>query len=69
VRKTHAKIVNDVGEWNSRLIPRLLDTVFHEVVTEELWNSLKKIKYGTVNFNDLKHHVNNKVKRAMPELF
>lgn len=69
VRKTYAKILNDVGEWNSRLIPRLLDTVYHEVVTEELWNSLKKIKYGSVNFNDLKHHVYNRTKSLLPEIF
>ena len=50
IEKEYAKIVNEVGEWSSRYIPRLLHTVFHSVVTEELWDGLKKINYGSVNF-------------------
>ena len=69
IEKEYAKIVNEVGEWTSRYIPRLLHTVFHSVVTEELWDGLKKINYGSVNFQELKALCIQKVKQVKPELF
>lgn len=69
IEKEYAKIVNEVGEWTSRYIPRLLHTVFHSVVTEELWDGLKKINYGAVNFQELKALCIQKVKQVKPELF
>lgn len=68
IEKEYAKICNDTP-WSSRLIPRLLHTVYHSVVTEELWDSLKKINYGSVNFQELKHLCIQKVKQTKPELF
>ncbi len=69
IEKEYAKIVNEVGDWTSRYIPRLLHTVFYCVVTEELWDSLKKINYGSVNFQELKALCIQKVKQTKPELF
>lgn len=69
IEKEYAKIVNEVGEWTSHYIPRLLHTVFHSVVTEELWDGLKKINYGSVNFQELKALCIQKVKQVKPELF
>jgi len=69
VDKTHAKIVAD-GGWSSRSIPRLLETVYHDVVTEELWTILKKNKeYKIINFPVLKHFVFKQVKLSRPDLF
>lgn len=66
VDKERAKI----GEVDrSVLIPRLLGTVYHCVVTEELWNALKKFKNPTVNFKKLQQHVMHATKLAAPDLF
>lgn len=51
VDKERAKI----GEVpRAQLIPRLLETVFHCVVTEELWNQLKKHNFPKVDFKRLR---------------
>lgn len=51
VDKERAKI----GEVpRAQLIPRLLETVFHCVVTEELWGQLKKHNFPKVDFKRLR---------------
>jgi len=69
IEKEYAKIVNENGSWSNHFIPRLLHTVFYSVVTEELWDGLKKINYGSVNFQELKALCIQKVKQTKPELF
>lgn len=69
IEKEYAKIVLSEGKWENKLIPRLLHTVFHSVVTEELWDCLKIIKYGLVNFKELQQLCILKVKETKPELF
>lgn len=68
IEKEYAKICLDTP-WSNRLIPRLLHVCFHAVVTEELWDALKKVNYGSVNFQELKNLVILKVKEVKPELF
>lgn len=69
IEKEYAKIVNEVGGWNSKLIPRLLDTIFYVIIKEELWDGLKEIKFGTVNFKTLKALVIRKIKETKKEIF
>lgn len=69
IEKEYAKIVNENGSWSNHFIPRLLHTVFYSMVTEELWDGLKKINYGSVNFQELKALCIQKVKQTKPELF
>lgn len=52
-----------------QLIPRLLETVFHCVVTEELWAALKKHKNATINFGTLRKFVTAEVKKNAADLF
>lgn len=52
-----------------QLIPRLLGTMFHEFVNEELWMALKKHKFPTVDFKRLRSHVILQTKKYCPELF
>lgn len=56
--KTKSKIDN----FSSRDIPRLLNTVYYDIVKEESWNFVKEHKNPTINFNTLKHFVFCKVK-------
>lgn len=68
VEKVHAKIKNESG-WSSKMIPRLLQTVFYDLVKEESWNFVKKHKNPTINFSTLKHFAIQKIKESKPELF
>jgi len=69
VNKTYAKITNENDGWNSRYIPRLLQTVYYELVNEEMWNAVKEMKQPTVNFKTLNTLTVMKVKGIRPELF
>jgi hypothetical protein len=53
----------------SMLIPRLLETVYHSVVTEEMWTAVKKHKDPTVDFRKLRRFVQAKTKEFAAELF
>lgn len=69
VEKEFAKIINETGGWSSKMIPRLLSQVFHELVCEEMWNILKAFKNPTVNFKVLNNFCIAKIKQVKPEIF
>lgn len=69
VEKIIAKIRLDQGLFSARCIPQLLGMVFHDLVTEELWQALKKHKNPKIDFKTLHHFVVNKIKKLKPELF
>jgi len=69
IDKVYSKIVNSNDGWNSRYIPQLLGTVFHDLVTEELWDIIKKFKNPTVNFKTLNTLTIMKIKELRSELF
>ena len=64
-----AKIVNENGGWSSKMIPRLLSSVYHELICEEMWNVLKAFKNPTINFRALNNFVIAKIKQVKPEIF
>ena len=68
VEKVYAKIKNESG-WNSKMIPRLLSTVFHDLITEEIWDIVKKMKNPTIDFKALNQLCIIKIKELKPELF
>jgi hypothetical protein len=69
VEKEFSKIVTAEGGWQNKFIPRLLETCFYCMMTEELYSNLKAIKLGSVNFKALKQFAFQKVKNIKPELF
>jgi hypothetical protein len=68
IEKEYAKIENESG-WTSKMIPRLLNTVFYCLVKEESWNYVKKFKNPTIDYKRLQYFTFNKVKEVKPELF
>jgi len=68
IEKTYAKIVNESG-WSAKFIPRLIETVYHDLITEEMWNIIKKIKPKTINFQTLKSIMTSKIKEVKSEVF
>ena len=69
VDKAYANIVSEQGGWSSKYIPRLLSTVFHDLVTEEMWNIIKKLKNPTIHFGMLSKFTTNRIKLLKPKLF
>lgn len=53
----------------AQIIPRLLGTIFYELVNEELWEALKKHKFPTVDFKRLRMHSILWTKRYAADLF
>lgn len=69
VEKEYAKIVEAENGWSSKYIPRLLTTIYHCLVTEELWNAIKDFKYPTINFKILNQLCITKIKTLKSDLF
>jgi len=65
IEKEKAKIEATLGPWRNEHIPRLLGVVFHELVTEEIWNICKKYKNPKINFSLLNRMTIDKVKRTI----
>lgn len=66
--KVMAGIEND-GGFTSKQIPRLLNTVFYDVVREDSWNFVKEHKNPVINFKTLQHFVFTQVKACLPMTF
>ena len=69
VDKVVAKIELTHDGWHSKCIPQLLNTVFHDLVTEEMWDIIKTLKHPTVSFKVLNNLTISKVKELRPDLF
>lgn len=69
VDKTYDKIRIEREGFNSRCIPELLGRVFHDLVSEEIWNFVKANKSPTINFKTLNTLTIRKIKELKPELF
>lgn len=69
VEKELSKIVNENDGWSSKMIPRLLSSVYHELICEEMWNILKTFKNPTINFRVLNNFTIAKIKQIKPEIF
>lgn len=69
VDKVRANIEAEKGDWSSRYIPRLLNTVFYDLVREETWDFIKKHKNPVIDFKKLTKLVSARVKELIPEVF
>ena len=69
VDKVIASITEGKGVLEGKDIPRLLDTVWHDFITEEIWHILKKFKTPRIDFKVLHRFVVNRIKKLVPEVF
>lgn len=63
--KVKSKIENEKGDWQSKYIPQLLNTVYYDLIREDSWNFTKEFKNPTINFKTLQHFVFNKTKEHL----
>ena len=68
IEKELAKIEVEDG-WTSKLIPRLLSTVFYCLIKEECWDIIKEYKKPVIDFKRLSYFTNIRIKQLMPHLF
>lgn len=66
--KVYSKIDNETG-FTSRDIPRLLNTVYYDLIREESWSIIKEFKDPVINYKKLKHVTFDKTKKILPNLF
>jgi len=69
VEKIYQKIKNDCDGWLSEYIPRLLQTVYYDLVIEESWNFVKEHNNPRIDYSKVKHMTIQKIKEHKPELF
>ena len=69
VNKTYTKIVTECDGWSSKYIPRLLQTVYYDLIREESWAFVKDFKQPTIDFKKLNMLTIMKVKELLPEVF
>jgi len=69
VDKVFDKINLENDGFGQRDIPRLLSTVFYDVVREEMWEILKKYKNPIIDFKALQRFIVQRIKTHKPELF
>lgn len=69
VEKEYEKVKAENNGWNNKCIPHLLSTVYHALITEEMWNIVKQLKSPTIDFKTLGKRTTEKIKEVKPELF
>ena len=69
IRKVYANICSEMDGWSSKYIGRLLSTIWHDFIAEEMWNAIKKHKNPTINFKLLNRFVMVRVKSVLVEVF
>lgn len=69
VAKTRAKIENEGVTERGKLIPRLLQTCYHDLINEEIWNIMKDYKNPVIDFAKLNRFVIHFVKKCASDLF
>jgi len=67
--KVKAKIELENNGFSSRDIPRLLHSIYYDIIREESWNFIKEHKNPTINYKTLQNLINAQVKEQMPMLF
>jgi len=61
--------MREEGPLTSQRIPELFNRTWHDLITEEIWNILKKFKRATIDFGKLNQFCVQRVKELTPELF
>lgn len=56
-------------QFRDELIPQLLQCIYQELVTEELWAAVKKHKDPTINFKKLRRYTIERTKKFAEDLF
>jgi len=67
--KVKANIENEMEGFSSNMIPRLLNTIYYDLIKEESWNFIKEFKFPVIDYKRLQAIVFEKVKKILPNTF
>lgn len=67
--KAFASIKAEMGGWKSQYVPRLIGTVWHDLVRECTWDAVKKYKNPTLDFKRLQGFCCAKLRAHFTEVF
>lgn len=69
IDKEYSKIVHEKDCWDNKYIGKLLNTCYYCLITEELWNVLRKYRGVKIDFSLLNRFSIERVKKVKSELF
>lgn len=69
IEKEFAKFVNNKGKWKNKYIPELFNKMWHELITEEMWNIINKYNNPYINFKLLNYLMIRKIKNVKKDIF
>lgn len=61
--------MRSIAPLTSKRIPELLGRVWHEIITSEMWDIVKKHKKLVIDFSQFQRAVTEEIKKNCPELF
>lgn len=68
VEKVFAKVSGEDG-WHSKKIPQFLNTVYYDIVREDMWDIIKTNKRPVIDFGLLMKFIFNQVKELKKDVF
>jgi hypothetical protein len=69
VSKIITSVKNEGKSLDSKMVPRLLHTIYNELIKEESFNFIKKYRHPKIDFGLLNRKVTSKIKQTIPEYF
>lgn len=69
VEKEYSKLVEKNNGFSSKMIPELLNRIWHEFINEEMWNVIRKFKNPTIDFKVLKAFTVERIKEIKTDIF
>jgi hypothetical protein len=67
--KVKAKIEIEDSDFTSKQIPKLLNTVYYDLIREESWNFIKEFKNPTINYKTLQFFIFKQIRTNYPDIF
>lgn len=65
IEKEFAKFEIENGKFEGKLVPKFFGIIWHEFITEESWNIIKKYKNPTINYKTLNSLCMKKIKETI----
>lgn len=65
IEKTKAKIENEKGKFENKMLPELFSRVYRDIIIEDMWDILKKNKNPKISFSRLNRMIIEKCKKAV----
>ncbi len=69
IEKEYQKIIHSDDYNIKKIVPRMINTLKHTLVEEDMWNIVCEYKNPTINFKDIQYEIVERLKDSKPDLF